>query len=379
MNQSGYTRSTGLWVDCDFPGGNIVLEEIDGDTLHVHQDLRDTEGDWFYFSLRVKGAAGRTLRVEFTRSEVLGPLGPAVSYDEGAHWSWLGSEAMTGYSAFSCSVPAGVPSIHFAFAVPYTQANLDAFLARYSGNTGLQVGTLCTSRKGRAVPMLRLGNRGDGIGVALTCRHHACEMVGDYVLEGLIERVLAEDSVGNELRQKLDLLIVPFADMDGVEDGDQGKNRRPYDHNHDYGDPQLYPETTEIRRLLSAWSGRLRVVLDLHCPWIRGEQNTHVFFSGGRRTWEEVLRFGELLNQRATGPLRTDARFHVPYGEQWNVDGPHLLLKHWASELVGVRLATALEIPYAVAGDQVVLPQSARAFGSDLAVALGEYVARLDD
>jgi hypothetical protein len=50
------------------------------------------------------------------------------------------------------------------------------------------------------------------------------------------------------------------------------------------------------------------------------------------------------------------------------------LLKHWASELPGVRLSTALEIPYAVAGRAVVLPETARAFGRDVAAGLVNYL-----
>jgi len=363
-----------LDVDSSFAGGNIVVDGIDGDTIRVHQDLRDTEGDWFYFHFRVRGAAGRRINVKFTRSEVLGPLGPAVSYDEGGTWGWLGAEAMHGYVAFTCSIPRDAQEVRFAFAIPYTQANLEGFLARHAGKSGLLVETLCQSRKGRVVPQLRLGTMGADVGIALTCRHHACEMVGNYVVEGLIERVLQEDTVGEQLRRTADLLIVPFADLDGVEDGDQGKNRRPYDHNHDYGEPQIYPETAAIRETLSAWAGRLRVVLDLHCPWIRGEQNTHVFFSGARRTWDEVLRFGEVFNRAAVGPLRIDPRYAVAYGERWNVEHPHLLLKHWASELPGVQVATALEIPYALAGSHAVTPDGARAFGRDLAVGLARYL-----
>ena len=41
-----------LNIDADFPGGNIVLDRIEGDTVLLHQDLRDTEGDWFYWYFR---------------------------------------------------------------------------------------------------------------------------------------------------------------------------------------------------------------------------------------------------------------------------------------------------------------------------------------
>jgi murein tripeptide amidase MpaA len=36
------------------------------------------------------------------------------------------------------------------------------------------------------------------------------------------------------LCEHADFFIVPPVDKDGVEDGDQGKNRKPYDHNRDY-------------------------------------------------------------------------------------------------------------------------------------------------
>jgi hypothetical protein len=363
-----------MQVDCAFPGGNIVVDQIDGDTIRLHQDLRDTQGDWFYFYFRVRGAAGRELKVEFTQSGVLGPFGPAVSFDDGASWSWLGAESLKSNAAFVCRSPPNASSARFAFAVPYTRDNLDAFLRQHNGNPHLRVDQLCLSRKGRVVPQLRLGQRGAACGVALTCRHHACEMVGDYVLEGLIDRLLENDSTGKQLREKIDWLIVPFVDLDGVEDGDQGKNRKPYDHNHDYGEPQIYPEPRAIRKALEEWVGRLRVVLDLHCPWIRGDQNTHVFFSGGCQTWSEVLRFGKLFNTRAAGRLKIDPRFNVAFGEKWNLEHPHLLLKHWASKQAGVQLASALEIPYAVAGGETVLPDAARVFGRDLAVSLGEYL-----
>ena len=48
------------YVDSPYrmPAGNVVVEEIAGDTVRVRPDLRDTEGDWFYWAFRVAGAAG---------------------------------------------------------------------------------------------------------------------------------------------------------------------------------------------------------------------------------------------------------------------------------------------------------------------------------
>ena len=83
-----------LAVDAAFPGGNAVVEKIDGDIVSLRQDLRDTEGTWFYSSFRVRGAAGRTLTFRFTSGNVYTVLGPAVSTDGGETWSWLGKDSV---------------------------------------------------------------------------------------------------------------------------------------------------------------------------------------------------------------------------------------------------------------------------------------------
>ena len=44
----------GFIVDADLPAGNIVVDGIDGNTVKVHQDLRDSDL-WFYWAFRVKG------------------------------------------------------------------------------------------------------------------------------------------------------------------------------------------------------------------------------------------------------------------------------------------------------------------------------------
>lgn len=77
-------------VDCGFPGGNIVVDRIEGDSVQLHQDLRDTEGDWCYWHFRVRGTGGRRLSFQFTRSAAVGARGPAVSVDKGRAWKWLG-------------------------------------------------------------------------------------------------------------------------------------------------------------------------------------------------------------------------------------------------------------------------------------------------
>ncbi len=178
---------TAVVVDCDFPGGNIIVDGIEGDTISVRQDLRDTEGHWFYWCFRVLGAAGRKRIVRFTDKNVIGVYGPAVSTDGGWNWRWLGTESVEGQS-FTYRVPDDAGEVRFSMGMPYLQAHLEAFLARYAGHPNLEAGTLCATEQGRQAELLRLG-RLDGGGehrILLTCRHHCCEMMASYSLEGIM-------------------------------------------------------------------------------------------------------------------------------------------------------------------------------------------------
>jgi hypothetical protein len=368
-------------IDCAFPGGNILVDKVEGDRVALRQDRRDTEGWWFYWHFRVRGAAGRTLRFEFTDGKPVGVRGPAVSLDEGGTWAWAGAGSAT-QDSFDHSFGGGDDSVRFSVGMPYTGENWAAFLGRLGWSPALEAGELCRSRKGRAVELLRAGRLDGGarFRTALTCRHHCCEMMASYALEGLVEAVLAGDELSRWFRENVELLIVPFVDKDGVEDGDQGKNRRPRDHGRDYDDGQLYPETRAIRELLPAWAGgRPLAAIDLHCPWIRGEWNEHIYQVGHDTpwVWAEQQRFGRVLESVVKGPLPYVAAKDLAFGQAWNTGKNYSQgagFKRWAESIPGLRLATSFEVPYANAEGAEVNAGSARAFGQDLAAALRLYL-----
>jgi hypothetical protein len=370
-------------LTADYPGGNILVDRIAGDDVFLRQELRDTEGFWFYWNFEVCGAAGRALTFHFTDGDVLGTRGPAMSGDGGATWRWLGGgEDM---ATFSYTFAPEDISVHFAFSVPYTGADWARFVTSHAGHPRLRPAVLCQSRAGRAVECLVVGESSatPRQRVLLTCRHHCCETMASFVLEGLLDAVLKCPTPAlARVAAETEFLVVPFVDKDGVEAGDQGKNRRPHDHNRDY-QHGLYPETVAVRTLVSAWSaGELAVALDLHCPWIRGPHNEVIYLVGSRdaRIWTEQQRFGQCLEGITSGSLPYHSVDNLPFGVAWNTganfDGG-LSCSQWAATLPGLRLATSLEFPYANVGAATVTPAGARAFGADLAAALAQYLAVL--
>jgi len=170
-------------------------------------------------------------------------------------------------------------------------------------------------------------------------------------------------------------------DKDGVEDGDQGKARAPYDHNRDYAGDSIYPEVRALRQIAPAWAkGGLDFALDLHCPWIRGGRHEEIHFVGceDARIWTEISAFCTLLEQVQQGPLRFSSRNNLAFGQEWNVaqaEGEKSADRWWQER--GWR-GVVIEVPYANAGGLEVNPAAARLFGQDLAAALQSDFLRLE-
>jgi hypothetical protein len=383
--------SSDAWqIDAQFPGGNIIVERTDADSADVWQDLRDTEGWWFWWQFRVRGAQGRALafrhtgrkpgkRFPFTRR------GPAVSTDGGLTWTWLGEAAVAiteTAAVFRYTFAPDAAEVRFAFGPPYVDADLQRFLARYAGHAHLERRELCRSPKGRPVHRLHVGcltGRPD-VRVLLTARHHACESLAGFVIEGLLGAVLEEGDLGSWFRRHVEVMAVPFMDTDGVEEGDQGKNRVPRDHGRDYEGESLYPEVRALRSLAPAWGdGRLRVAFDVHCPSMR-DHVIQIIGSRNPTMWEMQRRFGRILESVIAGPLPYQTADDLPFGQGWNVADNYAHGKscsRWAWELPGIALAVGLEFPYADAKDIDVTAATARLFGRDMARAAQAYILEM--
>ncbi len=369
-------------LDAAFPGGNVVLEKIEGDKVTLRPDLRDTQGDWFYWHFRVRGAQGRSLEFKFTRCNPVGVLGPAVSIDGGETWSWGGKESVLGPSAFRHAFPPDARETRFCVSIPYLEKDLRKFLDRHAGSRHLRLETLCTTRKGRKAERIHAGRLDGSPGVRLlfTARHHACESTASYSLEGILEEILADTDDGAWYRKNAEVLAIPFVDKDGVEDGDQGKNRKPRDHNRDYDDRCVHETVRAIMEYVPRWSeGRLRFAMDMHCPTLRGAHNETLYFVGSDNQdhWARVTRLSEILESIQSGPLLYRSKDNLPFGKAWNRGKNYSQgrsFKRWAEEIPGMLLSSTIEISYANANGTTVTADGARRLGRDLARAIRRFL-----
>ena len=382
----GFTPAQkGPVITSDFPGGNINVVRIAGDTIWLKPDLAETEGEWFYWYFKVANISGKKIFFRFMMDNQFTSFGPAYSINNNHNWKWYGEQQVVD-NGFTYAFSQEDTAAWFCTAFPYTALDLESFLSRLQNKNRLVRDTLCFSLEGRPVEQLSIlpTDNSRGVKVLVTARHHACEMMASYVLEGLLESILNEVDLAY-LRDRVEFRIVPFMDKDGVENGEQGKNRLPRDHNRDYSGESLYPSTAALRKDIPAWSqGGLKIALDLHCPWISGKYNEWIFMVGkdDPTMVEKQIRFGESMEKNATGELKFRNSDFLHYGTDWNVKSNNSKGKsfsQWAMGLENISLATTIEIPYASILGVQVSKDNARAFGKAVSYALMDYLKSLEN
>jgi hypothetical protein len=366
----------------DFSGGNLLVDKIKGDTIWVRPDLRDIEGDWFYWYFAVSNAQGRKLTFVFNKPNQFTKMGASISTDGAKTWQWQGGDAVD-KNRFTYQF-ASNSEVRFSMGIPYTQENFDQFMQQFKGNRWIKQSALCQTKKGRTAELVKIKNpfKVPNMKVLVTARNHACEMMGDYLMEGIILEVMNN----TWLKENVEFVFLPFMDKDGVEDGDQGKNRLPRDHNRDYSEISIHETTAALRKMEPLWSeNKLKIALDLHCPWIKNADNELIFLTGSdNKEMERKQRaFSDILEQNKKSELSYFTSGMAYSGKfEWNDPKKSLpkgdSFQKWSAKIPGVDMTTTIEFPYAYNSGQVVSAQNAVAFGKDVANAIELYLKQLE-
>lgn len=348
--------------------GNGIIEHGDG-WLLLDRDLRDSDGDRWYWHVRLTEADG-PIEVRLARPGLIGGFGPAISRDGGAHYAWLANRYSADRDRFSVYVRRG-EDVLISATLPYGLPDLHRFL-RETGE-GIERTTVALSEAGRPVPFLRLpAIERVRSRLVLAARHHACEAIGSLVLEGVVLGLLDLRRSGVKWAKHMEVVAFPIVDVDGVESGDQGKARRPHDHNRDYGDANRYVAVRAIRAA-PLFDDLPVAVLDLHTPGLVGSLEERPFLvASGDAGDEEVI---SLFAAGVGGGPETRPGVMV-FDEPWNSvsgEGPRCFAA-WARSHPTVRLATSVEYPNAVVRGVPVSRRTAVRFGRRLADALGRVL-----
>ena len=84
-------------ISKDFVGGNIEVVDRKGNDVYLKNELRDTQGDWFYWAFCVENAAGESVTFHFGRDR-LGYFGKAYHNNDYTFYERQETHNNLGYS-----------------------------------------------------------------------------------------------------------------------------------------------------------------------------------------------------------------------------------------------------------------------------------------
>jgi hypothetical protein len=358
-----------LRIDTAFPTGNGVVVASPDDTIILDRDIRDSIGDRWYWHIRLRPSASATVHIRTARPLLLGQFGPAVS--RGGVYEWLRTTPQPD-GGFEIEMTTGA-EIRICATLPYGPNELDAFRRRSQPHVDWR--TLTTSEQNRPVPILAVPSPRASTLLVLTARHHACEATASYVLEGAVDRFVAYRHGDHPAARRCDLLAVPVLDIDGVHQGDQGKGRRPWDHNRDYGANSRYHAVAALRSRL-AGDTRPTFALDLHTPGLRGplEERPYVVASGDPGDEDKARELLAAFTQggHSRQDDQGDTAKVLTFEGEWNSVSSRgqRSCSAWMRSRPANRLGLTIEYPNAVDRKTPITPHAAREFGATLMRAL---------
>jgi len=268
---TSFENASPVWYDFA-PDGTVLVH-----LLYDHErSSPNRAAGHIHFQLHAK--PGSRLTLEFMNldnvwngvsSSIARELKAMVVSEDGRAWTSVPLESLP-ENRVRLHVEMSGPRLYVARVEPYRLSDLDRFLAGIRANRLVQVTAIGRTVQGRELEMLRVGNPHAPFRVFLRARAHAWEPAGNWVVEGLVHRLLKHDAEAKKYLERYCVYILPMANKDGVALGRTRFNLRGKDLNRNWdkpADPQLAPENFALEQWLERMvkAGRApHLALELH-------------------------------------------------------------------------------------------------------------------
>lgn len=260
-----------LWWEVDAGGVVQVYLVYDQERASPNR----ANGHWLF---RVEAEPGAELTLElgpFANVWNRTPSGPVpeakITFvsDDGQTWRPLDVEPAAPHRLRMRVRMAG-NSLYIARLEPYRISDLERLKADIGGHDFVEITTIGRTVEHRPLEMLRVGRPDAPHRVLLRARAHPWEPGGNWVVEGLVRRLLRDDEAARRWRDRYCVYVLPMANKDGVARGWTRFNLRGMDLNRNWdrpADSKLAPENAALESWLEAAVAADRrpdLMLDFH-------------------------------------------------------------------------------------------------------------------
>lgn len=120
---NGQETYSDLIIKSDYPGGNILVQKIESDTVCLAPDTKSSRGDWFYWYFSAISKINKKIHFIFPPRKIP-TFGPAITLDQGSNWSWMYDQENRNRTSFTYMLEAN-KEVRFSMGFPYTQADFN--------------------------------------------------------------------------------------------------------------------------------------------------------------------------------------------------------------------------------------------------------------
>ena len=253
-------------IDVDSISTQVDVERID---LRIRRDSHQDFTQWFHF--RVQGARGKRCVMRFVNAGACtypdGWTGYSIvaSYDR-SDWFRLPTTYADG--VMSVDVVPERDSLYFAYFEPYGWDRHLALLGRASSSSRVRIDGMGTTRDGHDIDCVDIAAEGPSVGkrsVWVIARQHPGETMAEWLVEGLIERLIDDsDPVARAALALADFHIVPNMNPDGGVRGNLRTTATGANLNREWLAPSMEhsPEVYLVRQRMEATG--VDLFIDVH-------------------------------------------------------------------------------------------------------------------
>lgn len=330
---TAFENASPLWWEVDAEG--VIQVHLVYD--HEREAPNRANGHW-NFRIEAEPGANLTIMLGPFANIYNGRLGtavrePATTFvsDDGQQWRAVKMEYIEP-DRRCLKVQMQGPSLYVARLQPYRISDLEKLKTDIAGKAMIEITPIGRTVEGRELEIIRVGSPDAPHRVLIRVRAHPWEPGGNWVMEGLIRRLLRDDDVARQCLAICCLYVMPMANKDGVARGRTRFNMNGKDLNRDWlqpADPTLAPENAALEKWLEAMIARGRrpdLAIDfhndasgkLHFPRSESNDSQSEGCLKSLKRFEEILRANSFFTEgSSTGISRTIAgglqeRYGIP-------------------------------------------------------------------
>ncbi|MCY2982518.1 MAG: M14 family zinc carboxypeptidase [Planctomycetota bacterium] len=269
---TSFENASPLWYEFDSEGTlqlNLVYD-------HERSSPNRAAG---HFHFKITGKPNAKVQLELnnlnnvwngTAASVAQEMKSAVISHDGRAWTSVATDVSKDNRVTMQIMLPQSGELFVARVEPYRISDLNRLLVSIKNHALVKVDVIGKTYEGRPLEIVQIGKENAPYRLFLRARAHPWEAGGNWILEGLIARLLQDDPVARRCLEKYSVTILPMANKDGVARGRTRFNMLGKDLNRNWdkpADPLLAPENGALEKWLESMieQGRTpHLAIELH-------------------------------------------------------------------------------------------------------------------